>query len=81
MRRPSHRYIFLGGNKLTRDAIKHVEKTVFGCLHDDFSELTANFQLGKNHVLGRSVVPSITGGGLVVPNIVTSIRVKGYNRR
>ncbi len=78
---PVDRRIGLRGNKFPRPAIEHIEKAVFGGLHDYLSLDTRYLQIRKDHLLGRGKVPVIPRCGLVVPHQSTRFRIDGKNRR
>ena len=77
---PVHWHIGLGRDEVAISSIQHVEEAIFRCLHDDFSRFVVDLDISKDHVLGRRVVPSIAGRGLIVPDVLTGIRVQGDNR-
>ena len=76
---PSLRDVRLGRNKLARRAVEHIKEPVLGRLHQDLTLLTLDLHIGKDNVLCRGVVPSLTRGCLIMPDIFARIWVQSDN--
>ena len=78
---PVHWNIGFGRDEFAVGAVNHIEKTVLWRLHNDFTWFLVDLDIGQDHMLSCCVVPGIAGSCLVVPNILTVIRIQGHDRR
>ena len=79
MARPGHCGKGISPQQLAILAVKHIEKTILGCLQQNLAHFAVHFHVGKGHILYGCVVPVVAGCGLVVPLHRASIGIKGNN--
>ena len=69
----------VGGQELTGRSVENIKETVLRRLHQHRARLAVPLDIRQNHVLGGRIVPTVAGGGLIVPGETTRIRVDGQD--
>ena len=73
---PRHLGDLLGRQQFAVGAIDHIEEAILRRMHQRLDGLATVFQIGQHDVHVGVVVPGLTGGGLVVPFILTGVGVE-----
>ena len=73
-------HVLFSRQHLAIRTIDHIEEPIFGCMYRSLYIFTINIKIGKNDIHIRVIVPSIAGGCLDMPLILTSVSIKRHNR-